>query len=464
LGADDNIEYDGSGIVFNSTLNITLDNSQSSVSLYANQTCNGDDWCLYPIEFTSTTVGGLVLSSLLTSSDLNPVTLNGDFETTGELSYSWPGGGLENVTVSDWRIYFKGDKDNISIQISTTTAGYDAVVSNQTVDARYSPINVSSVKTYLDFLPTSSTQVDVAPLGQTGTPSTTSSTPYEVFDGWESGTIDGAVWSTTSSNEGRVRILTTQKHTGTYSLAMDDSVDGSAVSLNQLITEDDFTGADIVNISFWLFNSNDEPNGGSDHTGTQNADAYYFTCDGTQWYHLEDIASTDITWVEFDVIVSDDPDWCGTADSNFAIKFTQYDNYEFTQDGFYFDDINISWAANDVVSGGGTPFWNFSAQSENHTTDIYVNYYEATYEDDFASCMTLKASTENGNTTMSRDGQEVLDFTIAEAAAGTQKGIWNFLSLSSCTEGGVIDFVANSLCSDCVLTKDYDEWDGSTYS
>ncbi|RLI90503.1 MAG: hypothetical protein DRO95_06080, partial [Candidatus Altiarchaeales archaeon] len=132
---------------------------------------------------------------------------------------------------------------------------------------------------------------------------------------------------------------------------------------------------------FWHREWNDEETSGADHTDHYNSDAYYFTCDGTNWKHLGDLGNPGSTWTKVTVNITADPDWCGTADSNFKIKFTQYDNYALTSDGRGFDDINITYTAPGGQEANRTPITysdiNLDTYEslDNITVTVYVSYY-----------------------------------------------------------------------------------------
>jgi len=161
------------------------------------------------------------------------------------------------------------------------------------------------------------------------------------FDNFDDGVL-GSNWTTYSSDgSGRISPRTEDSYSGTYSVIADTSASGT-YNLNELRTNYDFSGAKSIYLSFRFREWSDENNGGSDHSGTQNAEGVYFTCDGSNWYHLYDLLG-DATWQEVNINITADSDFCSTIDSNFKIKFTQYDNWPVTDDGIGFDNINITY-------------------------------------------------------------------------------------------------------------------------
>ena len=159
------------------------------------------------------------------------------------------------------------------------------------------------------------------------------------IEGWESGITSN--WSVYGTGTNFTTANDTDAHTGTYSLIMQSSV-ASSNALNEIKTTVNFSGSTYVNLDFYGREWTDEDNAASDHTDHENADGVYFTCDGSYWYALDTLALT-ASWVEHSYVVSDDPDFCGTTNSSFAIKFSQYDNYPLTSDGIGIDDINITY-------------------------------------------------------------------------------------------------------------------------
>ena len=172
---------------------------------------------------------------------------------------------------------------------------------------------------------------------------------YTFFDDFDDGDL-GSNWTTYSSDTtyGRIGVRTDDAYSGSYSVIADVSSSGH-YNLNELITNYDFSGATSVVLTFWHREWGDEETSGADHTNHYNSDAYYFTCDGTNWKHIGDLGNPGSTWTKVTVNITADPDWCGTADSNFKIKLTQYDNYALTLDGRGFDDINITYTITGVI-------------------------------------------------------------------------------------------------------------------
>jgi len=204
---------------------------------------------------------------------------------------------------------------------------------------------------------------------------------YTFFDDFDDGDL-GSNWTTYRSDTtyGRIGVRTEGAHSGSYSVIADVSSNGHD-NLNELITNYDFSGAISVVLTFWHREWDDEETAGADHTDHYNSDAYYFTCDGTNWKLLGNLGNPGSTWTKVTVNITADPDWCGTADSNFKIKLTQYDNYALTTDGRGFDDINITYTVPRGQEVNKTPvtYSDISLDTyeslDNITITVYVSYY-----------------------------------------------------------------------------------------
>jgi PKD repeat protein len=165
--------------------------------------------------------------------------------------------------------------------------------------------------------------------------------PYST--GFESGDLDG-FWTTASTNNGRVRVISTYTpHGGGYQLAMDCSSNGT-YSYNEAWLHLDLSGETDVNLNFWWKEFGDET-----HTG----DGVYFSSDdGASFVKVQNLngqSYSNQTWTSFTLDVDALAGANGLSlSSTFIVKFQQYDNYGMTSDGFTFDDIEVT-----AGSGGG---------------------------------------------------------------------------------------------------------------
>lgn len=196
----------------------------------------------------------------------------------------------------------------------------------------------------------------------------------EVIIDFESGSFNENVTYYESDVAGRQTFSGTYKRSGTYGMMLDRNPSGD-YTLNEIITAYDFTGANWLAVEYYHYDQGDEETVGSDHVGHHNSDAVYYSCDNNTWYLLTSLGNVGTSWTRGYHVISDDADWCGTANSSFAIKWTQYDNYPVTSDGRALDDIKINF----TISGGGTPeygFWH-NISNESFTSDMCnIDYSE----------------------------------------------------------------------------------------
>jgi len=214
-----------------------------------------------------------------------------------------------------------------------------------------------------------------------------------IFDGFESGSMNSSLWDTyqTPVSDARIQFdYVGTTHSGSYSCEMDDNdADTGDSSLNELYAVYDFTGTSNINIDFWQYDADDEEsNAPSSWVGHGNYDAVSFTNDGNTWYEIIDATSLDQDdqWTHYTYNISNDSNFNPNVNSNFTIKFQQYDNYQINLgadwDGRIWDDIYINlttinnnstnwieWSNSD--NPDDTYPWNWSFNFPNST-----GYYE----------------------------------------------------------------------------------------
>ncbi len=166
--------------------------------------------------------------------------------------------------------------------------------------------------------------------------------PYST--GFETGSLD-QYWSTVSTVDGRVRVLSTNTpHSGSYHLTMDDPTSGGYAQ-NEAWLHLDLSGETEVDLGFWWKEFGDE---------THSQDGIYFSDnDGASFVKILDLngsSTTNQTWTAFSL----DLDALAAAGglsltSTFVVKFQQYDNYPIATDGFAFDDIDVAAGSGGVV-------------------------------------------------------------------------------------------------------------------
>jgi len=189
--------------------------------------------------------------------------------------------------------------------------------------------------------------------------------PISIFEDFESGNMNTSLWDDYSSTSYGLNVVhTINPYSGSYSWLM--AVDTSEhYNLNELITVYDFTGAPDIQIDFWQYDSTDEedsaPDSWEDHF---DADAVSFTNDGETWYEIIDAMTlnSDTDWTNYYYEISSHSNFDPDVTSDFAIKFQQYDNYQYPSDGRVWDDIQI-------YSTGGLGYnWSVKEGSDNPDT------------------------------------------------------------------------------------------------
>jgi subtilisin family serine protease len=171
-----------------------------------------------------------------------------------------------------------------------------------------------------------------------------------------------ANWTTAVTNDGRVRLLTTNTpHSGTYHMVMDDAVSGSTFSQTEARMGLNLAGQTQVALTFWWKDFGDE---------THTQDGVYFSNNGgasyVKVYNLNGGSFSDNTWrlqsLDLDALAAS----AGLSlTSTFVVKFQQYDDYPVATDGFAIDDISVTAGG----GGGGA----ITAETESNNTSGTAN-------------------------------------------------------------------------------------------
>ncbi|MBU0677058.1 MAG: hypothetical protein KJ626_02990 [Verrucomicrobia bacterium] len=208
-----------------------------------------------------------------------------------------------------------GEHDTIQVLYHTAglaTGEYSAAITVTAPNAGDSPANID----------VSLTVLPPPPMAQP--------VPYtQDFSGGLPGSPDG--WEFYSDNEGRIRVVS-------GILQMDDDTSGGATSLNEAVLHLDLLGRTNVLLTFDHIDYGDEDTGlPASFDGHYNADGVSFSADGITWHRLLSL-TTAFTAQEFDLDSAVAAAGIG-YNSQFRIKFQQYDNYPISTDGRGFDNI-----------------------------------------------------------------------------------------------------------------------------
>ena len=156
---------------------------------------------------------------------------------------------------------------------------------------------------------------------------------FPFCDGFEAGNL-GAGWMTYTTDEGRVQVSSSYPYSGTYSVLLDDSVEGSSYSHAALILTIDLSGQSDVDLDFWWRDFDDE-----DHP----ADGVFLSDDwGTTWVFAANFIGSQSSFtseiVDVDAIAASHG---LTLNDRFQIKFQFYGNNSIPSDGYSIDEVCV---------------------------------------------------------------------------------------------------------------------------
>ena len=166
----------------------------------------------------------------------------------------------------------------------------------------------------------------------------------DLEEDFESGTLNDE-WTTFSSDSaGQIRVGDDiVAAAGSYSLIMDRGTTG-AFTLNEAIWTVDLSGITAATLEFSHADSNDEEHPlPASFTGSANGDGVSISQDGVTWYRVLDATNVESDqWARVSVDLMAAASSAGIAlDSDFHIKFQQYDDFPLVVDGRAYDEIRI---------------------------------------------------------------------------------------------------------------------------
>ena len=206
----------------------------------------------------------------------------------------------------------------------------------------------------------------LAVLGGEGLSSTT-----VIDEGFESGEL-GSEWTTTTSHpNGRIIITDIAgSAAGDNALLMDVNQDGF-FSLNEAVLTVDLSEYGSSNLSFYHAEFGDETHSlPASFTGSFNGDGVAISDDGIVWYTiLTSMAggSGVYNFESFDIAALADQ-FGLEMNSNFQIKFQQFDNFAFSSDGRSWDEIRID-------AGLPSEDWYSFQLEDGQSTSVMVENY-----------------------------------------------------------------------------------------
>jgi hypothetical protein len=204
-----------------------------------------------------------------------------------------------------------------------------------------------------------------------------------IFEGFESGLLNASLWEIIESGpNGRQRFMTNgvcaglAPFEGSYNLGFDIDPTGTYVDnvLKSLIDFSNYSSLseNSFDLSYFLTDQGDESQQCGNHVGdTCNGDGTFFTCDGNSWNEIDyyDPAnSADNNWINKEFNLLNEPNFCQDINSSFAIKFSQYDNFACSNDGIFFDNIEINFIEDILIEETSSqPFWSMGTNLRDST-------------------------------------------------------------------------------------------------
>jgi hypothetical protein len=169
----------------------------------------------------------------------------------------------------------------------------------------------------------------------------------------------------------------------------------------------------------------------------------------------------DVDNISFDigygVVSGDSYSWLATETAHINARYSPFILKSVTSFLDFFPSSFIEYNIEPYGQNSTRPFWNATSENTNHVTKLYVNTYES-----LPACATLKINTvynSSTSTNLTSSGANLVNLT-----AGSTQDFWHWLDFVSCTTMFDLDVVFNSLCADCVVTSDYDYWDGGAHT
>jgi subtilisin family serine protease len=182
---------------------------------------------------------------------------------------------------------------------------------------------------------------------------------------FEAGTTLLPCWEITGTNNYRTRVTTSyDPHAGSYHLTM-DSISG--YSRNELTLTINLENCENVQLTFWAKVFNDEPHGPppTPFYSGYDFDGVAISEDGYEWYEVQGLRSLSSSYTQLIVDLDTPVATYGlNYNSQFKIRFNQFDDYSITTDGITFDDIEITGKFKDDLLVA--PHTGLSASGQEH--------------------------------------------------------------------------------------------------
>lgn len=168
----------------------------------------------------------------------------------------------------------------------------------------------------------------------------------DYLTGFEAGSLTSE-WSESTTFEGRARVTDDYAKSGSYSLLLDDSVDGGNYSTSAAILHLDPSDVFNAQLDFSWLDLGDESNAGLDGVFVSNDS-------GTTWTEIYSLTGgSSSTWTDVSLDLGS---YLQPATESFQIKFQQHDNYSAPLDGIAIDEIKVSESVEAASADYGEDF------------------------------------------------------------------------------------------------------------
>lgn len=170
---------------------------------------------------------------------------------------------------------------------------------------------------------------------------------------FEGGLTLGRYWEVTGTNKYRTQVTTSYgPYEGLYHLTM-DATSSSSYSRNELTLSANLANYKNVWLSFWAKEFSDEPHGPppTPFYNGYDFDGVAISEDGYKWYEVQGLRTLSSIYGQINVDLDSAISTYGLSyNSNFKIRFNQYDNNPISTDGISIDDIKITGDLKDDLS------------------------------------------------------------------------------------------------------------------
>ena len=174
------------------------------------------------------------------------------------------------------------------------------------------------------------------------------------FDDFESGNFQ-PYWQISGTGEARTSVTAEQTPIDSFHALLDDSVNSSLFSRNELTLTIDLAGWSNVVLRCQAKEIQDEPHGPppSPFLNGADFDGIAVSEDGTTWFEILGLRTLSSSYVEQIIDLDTAVSSVGlNYNSQFLIRFNQYDNFAVPNDGIAIDNVELTGNGPSTVAAG----------------------------------------------------------------------------------------------------------------